>query len=157
MNDSQPTSNVALSTYAISDAQRWFEYPIHVYPHHTDYGGVGWHGTYIAWMEEARVKCLRSIGIDYADLVAMGCELPVVEFSTRYHRAMKMGVTAIVKTRMSRSNNVRLDWDYQIVSEDGSELYLTGRVTLVPIDRAKGKIMRRLPQPIADVIDRLAS
>ncbi len=32
-------------------ADGWFEYIVRVHPHHTDYGGVVWHGTYIAWME----------------------------------------------------------------------------------------------------------
>jgi acyl-CoA thioester hydrolase len=69
----------------------WFEYLVRVYPHHTDYSGAVWHGTYLAWMEEARVESLRSIGIEYADWVAQGLELPVVELSLRYHRVVQMG------------------------------------------------------------------
>lgn len=79
-----PTSAIdSLSSRAF---ENWFEYPVRVQPHHTDYAGVVWHGSYIVWMEEARVECLRAIGIDYAHLVALGCELPVVELSVRYHR-----------------------------------------------------------------------
>ncbi|MCZ0899091.1 acyl-CoA thioesterase, partial [Microcoleus sp. HI-ES] len=37
------------------DSEGWFEYLVRVYPHHTDYSGVVWHGTYLAWREEARV------------------------------------------------------------------------------------------------------
>ena len=98
----------------------WFEYPLVVHPHHTDYGGVVWHGTYLAWMEEARVACLKSIGIDFADLVAMGCDLPVVEVSIRYHRALKMGESAIVKTRTIDMEGVRIIWEYEIESVDRS-------------------------------------
>ncbi len=36
----------------------WFEYPVRAQPHHTDYAGVVWHGSYIIWLEEARVECL---------------------------------------------------------------------------------------------------
>ncbi|MCL1474754.1 acyl-CoA thioesterase [Argonema antarcticum] len=134
----------------------WFEYPIKVQPHHTDYSGNVWHGSYITWMEEARVECLRSIGVEFADLVALGCDLPVVELSVRYHRALRMGMTAIVKARMTDIDGVRLNWDNQIQSVDGEELYVTARVTLVAVDREKGKIMRQLPPAVKDALARLS-
>ncbi len=123
----------------------WFQYPVKAQPHHTDYGGVVWHGAYLTWMESARVECLRSLGIEFADLVAIGCDLPVFDLSVRYHRPVKMGMSVVVKTRMQNISGIRLVWDYQITSLDGEELYLTGLVTLVPVDREKGKIMRQLP------------
>jgi len=43
----------------------WFDYVVRVSPHHTDYGGIVWHGTYISWMEEARVERLRLAGLEY--------------------------------------------------------------------------------------------
>ncbi|MBW4575532.1 MAG: acyl-CoA thioesterase [Aphanothece sp. CMT-3BRIN-NPC111] len=136
--------------------ENWFEYPVRAHPHHTDYAGVVWHGSYIAWMEEARVECLRSIGIDYADLVALGCELPVVELSLRYHRTLQMGMTAVVKTRMADMKGVRINWDHQIQSLDGENLYVTAQVTLVAVDREKGKILRQLPSAVKDALVKLA-
>lgn len=136
--------------------QDWFEYAVRVQPHHTDYAGVVWHGSYIAWMEEARVECLRSIGVNIADLVAIGCDLPVVELAVRYHRPIRMGMAAIVKTRMADISGVRINWDYQIQSPEGQELYLTARVTLVAVDREKGKIMRQLPPDVQNAFTRLA-
>lgn len=135
----------------------WFEYLVRVQPHHTDYSGNVWHGTYLTWMEEARVECLRSLGIDFADLVALGCDLPVVDLSVRYHRAVRMGMTVVVKARMENMSGVRLNWDYEIQSIDAAEVYLTGRVTLVPVDREKGKIMRSLPPVVKDALMRLSS
>nr|WP_199299004.1 thioesterase family protein [Trichocoleus sp. FACHB-46] len=133
----------------------WFEYPVRVHPNHTDYAGAVWHGAYVAWMEEARIECLRAIGIDYADLVALGCDLPVVDLSVRYHRSLRLGMSAIVKARMADVDGVRINWDYQIQSPDGAELYLTARVILVAVDREKGKIMRRLPPAVKDALARL--
>lgn len=135
--------------------ESWFEYPVRVQPHHTDYGGMVWHGSYLTWMEEARVECLRSIGIDFADLVALGCDLPVVELSVRYHRAIQLGMTVIVKTRIAEVTGVRMNWDYGIVSTDGQELYTTAKVTLVGLDRDRGKIMRQLPASIKDALAKL--
>lgn len=108
-------------------------------------------------MEEARVECLRSLGINFADLVALGCDMPVVELTVRYHRSVQMGMAVVVRTRMADLEGVRLNWDYQIQSPDGQQLYLTGRVTLVAVDREKGKIMRQLPPAVKDALARLTS
>jgi acyl-CoA thioester hydrolase len=135
----------------------WFEYAVRAQPHHTDYSNAVWHGTYITWMEEARIEYLRSIGIDFANLVALGCNLPVVELSVRYHRPILLGMAAIVRTRLSQLSGVRLNWDYQIQSPDGRELYTTARVTLVAVDRQKGKIMRQLPPDVENALVRIAA
>jgi acyl-CoA thioester hydrolase len=142
---------------AAPPSEQWFEYPVITYPHHTDYGGIAWHGTYITWMEEARVACLRSIGIEFADLVALGCDLPVVELALRYHQSVRMGMSAIVKTRMTEISGVRINWDYQIQSADAQTLFVTARVTLVAVDREKGKIMRQLPPAVKDALGKLAT
>ena len=119
-----------LRAYLIKQqAKIGFEYPIVVHPHHTDYAGIVWHGTYLTWMEEARVECLRSIGIDFADLVALGCDLPVVDLSIRYRRALRMGESAVVKTRTVDMTGVRIVWEYAIQSPDAQIVYLTGAKT----------------------------
>lgn len=151
-----PPSSEIQNYSLTATTENWFEYPVRSQPHHTDYAGNVWHGTYVAWMEEARVECLRSIGIDFADLVALGCDLPVVEMSLRYHRPVRMGMTAVVKTRMAEMEGVRINWDYRIQSPDGQELYLTGRVTLVAVDREKGKILRQLPSAMKDALVKLS-
>jgi acyl-CoA thioester hydrolase len=137
--------------------ENWFEYPITVYPHHTDYGGVVWHGAYVTWMEQARIECMKSIGIDFASLVEMGCDLPVVEMSLRYHRALQMGETAVVKCKVQNLDGVKIKWDYEIQSVDQAITYTTATVALVAVDVEKGKIMRQLPANVKDAIVRLAT
>jgi len=150
-----PTDAIEIPTH--NTLESWFEYPVRVQPHHTDYGGIVWHGTYITWMEEARVECLRSIGIEFADLVALGCDLPVVELSVRYHRSIQLGMAAVVKTRMTEVTGVRINWDYAIVSVDGEQLYVTAKVTLVALDRERGKIMRQLPANVKDALAKISA
>jgi acyl-CoA thioester hydrolase len=149
------TTAIELDRSLRANTENWFTYRIQVYPHHTDYAGVVWHGSYITWMEEARVEYLRSIGINFADLVALGCDLPVIEMSLRYHQFLRMGMEALLKTRMMPMDGVRMDWDYQIQSLNGEELYLTAKVTLVAVDREKGKIMRQLPPAVKDALVKL--
>ncbi|MEH2377655.1 MAG: thioesterase family protein [Nostoc sp.] len=150
-----PTS--ALDNPSSHEFANWFKYPIRVQPHHTDYAGLVWHGSYLAWMEEARIECLRSIGIEFADLVAIGCDLPVVELSVRYHRSIQLGMAVVVKTRMAEVTGVRINWDYAIVSTDGQQLYVTAKVTLVALDRERGKIMRQLPASVKDALAKISA
>jgi acyl-CoA thioester hydrolase len=145
----------AIDRVTKAEFDNWFEYAVRVQPHHTDYAGIVWHGNYIAWMEEARIACLQSIGIEFADLVALGCDLPVVELSIRYHQSLQLGMMALIKTRMAEVTGVRINWDYRIVSTDEQQLYVTAQVTLVAIDRQKGKIMRQLPSPFKDALAKL--
>ena len=151
MVNSLPSSALTRTHWSSQD---WFEYPVKVHPHHTDYAGVVWHGTYLTWMEEARVEALRSLGIEYADLVAMGCELPVVDLSIRYHRSLKMGAEAIIRTRMMEMHGIRINWEYEIQSIDRTTTHVTAQVTLVAVDIEKGKILRQLPAEIKDALKR---
>ena len=149
-----PTSAIESDRSLQAQNQNWFEYPVKAQPHHTDYAGIVWHGTYLTWMEEARVEYLRSVGIEFADLVALGCDLPVVELSLRYHLPIRLGISAIVKTRLIETKGVRINWDYEIQSYDRQKLFVTGKVVLVGVDREKGKIMRQLPPVVRDALVR---
>jgi acyl-CoA thioester hydrolase len=151
VSEQLPTTDIIQPQLQVA-AVDWFEYPVRAFPHHTDYGGDVWHGTYLRWLEEARIECLRSMGVEFADLVALGCNLPVVELSIRYHRSLRMGMDAIVKTRLSDLEGVRLNCDYQVQSPDGAVIYATARVTLVAVDLEKGKIMRQLPPVMKDAL-----
>jgi acyl-CoA thioester hydrolase len=154
VNPQALSSNALVPQRQPLSSHDWFEYPVKVHPHHTDYAGVVWHGTYLTWMEETRVEALRSLGIDYVDLVAMGCELPVVDLSIRYHRALKMGAEAIVRARMMEMQGVRINWEYEIKSIDRTVTHVTAQVTLVAVDIEKGKILRQLPAAVKDAIAR---
>lgn len=136
-------------------SENWFEYPIRVYPHHTDCAGIVWHGNYIQWLEEARIEYLRSFGLDYGELVALGCELPVVDLSIRYHYSLRLGDDAVLRTCLNEMSGVRMHWAYQLQSLDRATKYLTAEVTLVAVDREKGKIMRSLPPAVKDILVKL--
>ena len=127
---------------------RWFDYGFRVQPHHTDYSGVVWHGTYIQWLESARVECLRHLGFAFEDFVQAGYDLPVVDLHLRYHRPLTLGAKGVVRTRLEIAHRVRLTWVYEIYGAtptDTSKPCMTGQVQLVPIDISQRKIVRRLP------------
>ena len=49
---------------------RTLRWPVRVYYHHTDAGGVVYHGTYLDFMEAARIELLAALGLDLAELAA---------------------------------------------------------------------------------------
>lgn len=151
-NQLPPTTAIQTDQCLQTTTDYWFEYPVKVYPHHTDYAGVVWHGNYLTWMEKARVECLLSNGIDFAELVQVGCDLPVVDLLLKYHRPLQLGMTAVVKTKMTKIEGVRIHWDYRIESAATQETYVTGRVTLVAVDREKGKVLRQLPPAVKNAL-----
>jgi acyl-CoA thioester hydrolase len=64
---------------------------------------------------------------------------------------------AVVKTRMLEVTGVRMNWDYRIVSTDEQELYVSAQVTLVALDRERGKIMRQLPPAMKDALAKITA
>lgn len=129
-----------------SQSEVWFDYPILVQPHHTDYAGVVWHGSYLAWMEEARIAALGQVGIAFADLVAMGCDLPVIDLQLSYRKAVQMGQRVRVRSRLKAVERVRLIWVQNVCALEAEQLcYVAGHVVNVPVSRQQQKILRTFP------------
>lgn len=141
---------------SLQDATAWFEHSIRVQPQDTDYAGVVWHGAYIGWMEAGRIAALRQVGVEYANLVEIGCDLPVIDLSIQYHQPLKMGAVAVVKTRLVARTRIKFHFAQHIHSSDSLTPNITSKVTLVPIDLAQGRVMRRLPQRIDRAFSKLA-
>ncbi|MEM8506037.1 MAG: thioesterase family protein [Cyanobacteria bacterium P01_D01_bin.1] len=145
---------------------KWFEYPVRVQPHHTDYGGVVWHGTYITWLESARIECLRSAGVPFEHLVNLGYDLPVVALDIRYKQPLTLGMAAVVKTRLAPMKGLRLNWLYEVVAdaadasasrEVSTQVYLSAQVTLVTVGMRDRKIVRHLPAAVTEVLGQIHS
>jgi acyl-CoA thioester hydrolase len=134
------------------NSEDWFDYPVTVQPHHTDYAGVVWHGSYIAWLEEARIAALSKVGIEFADLVEMGCDLPVIHLSLNYRKFVKMGERVRVRTRLERLEKVRFIWTQNICALETEQCFVKGHVVLVAVDRNNGRILRSFPPLLESAI-----
>jgi acyl-CoA thioester hydrolase len=135
---------------------RWFDYPVMVQPHHTDYAGIVWHGTYIAWMEEARVNYLAASGLTFADWVKAGVDLPVVDLALKYRRSLTLGDTALVKARLAPTRGVRLVWHYDIQDAATQATCIEGTVTLATVDLNTRRVLRRLPDHLQAALGAMA-
>lgn len=123
----------------------WFEYRVTVHPHHTDYAGIVWHGTYIAWLEEARVAYLQQHNLTFADWVQAGVDLPVVDMALRYRQSLRLGDEALIQARVAPFKGVRLVWTYEVLNSATQDLCLDGTVTLATVDLTSRRVLRRLP------------
>ncbi len=90
-----------------------------VLPQHTDHAGVMWHGTYLAWLEEARVEALAAAGLAYADVSAAGYELPVVSLALDYRQALLHGESIQLESWVLPRRGLKLPWQSRFVKPDG--------------------------------------
>lgn len=109
-----------------------------------------WHGSYIAWLEEARVRYLLFRELPYDELLNdYNTELVVRDLNIRYMSPLRLGDQARVTIRLGESTNkVRISIKTQFIRSLDEKLCATAEVTVVPIDTATGSIRRRWPEPL---------
>jgi len=129
-----------------------------VLPQHTDHAGVMWHGSYLAWLEEARVEALAQAGLAYSDLSARGLELPVVSLSINYRQALLHGDLVQLESVVLPRQGVKLPWQSRFVSAAGV-VAAEARVELVLVDLLGGpdqrRLLRQLPPDLAAAVQSL--
>ena len=125
-------------------------------PHHTDHAGVMWHGTYLAWLEEARIEALSKVGLNYSDFSRNGYEMPVISLEINYHKALHHGERVLLKSWTMLGEGVRWPWRSQFFSENGS-LAADANICLVLTMKIEGvhKIIRKVPDKISNGFDKL--
>ena len=126
-----------------------------VLPQHTDHAGVLWHGSYVAWLEEARVQALAAAGLAYADLSAQGLELMVVDLRLRYLQALAHGEAVELRSGLQPQVGVRLPFMTRFLKADGA-LAAEAVVTLALVDRQRGRLQRQRPPELEQALQRLA-
>ena len=127
-----------------------------VLPQDTDHAGVLWHGSYVAWLEEARVQALAEAGLAYAELSAQGLELMVVDLRLRYMQALVHGEAVELHSWLQPLSGVRLPFVTRFIKADGA-LAAEAVVTLALVDRQRGRLQRQQPPDLVEVLRRLAA
>lgn len=134
-----------------------------VLPQHTDHAGVMWHGAYLGWLEEGRIEALQSAGLAYADLSALGMELPVISLSIDYRQSLRHGDCIELRSWVLPRRGLKLPWLSRFLGP-GGEVAAEARVELVLVERPAGtdigqinraRLPRRLPESLSQAIGRL--
>lgn len=115
-----------------------------------------WHGTYVRWLEEARVRYFEHAALTYDELVvAHETELVVRDLQVVYLAPAKLGDVVDVSVRLASAESrmrVPLESEFRLA---GGKVCATARVTLVPIDANTGRPKRRWPQALTDAVRRV--
>jgi len=105
----------------------------------TDRAQVVHHGTYLRYLEAARVEYLRERGVDYKRFETdRMLALPVVEANVRYKLPALFDDELEIKTWLAVANRAKARFDSVILR--GGELLTLAEITLACIRWPEGKI-----------------
>jgi acyl-CoA thioester hydrolase len=111
--------------------------------------GVVYYGNYLTFFEVGRTEFMRSRGIRYVDLEALGYALAVVETGAKYHGNVGYDALVTVRTRITQRGRARLGFDYEVFDQNGN-LLVSGFTVHAFID-SNGKVAK-IPEPVLEVI-----
>ncbi|MDX2131977.1 MAG: thioesterase family protein [Planctomycetota bacterium] len=102
--------------------------------------GVAHHAAYVPWLEAARTELLRTSGVSYAQLEALGVFLVVVKLDVRYRRPVLYDDIVEVRTRVRGAGRVKIEHEYDlaVVERAGApldEVVAAAFTTLACVDR----------------------
>lgn len=114
------------------------EFNVRVRYAETDQMGVVYHGNYAEYFEMGRVEWLRNLGLTYKFMEQNGVMLPVVSLTMNYKKPARYDDLLTVRTIFKRQESVKIEFDYEILSEQG-DLLTTGNSVLVFVDMKTGR------------------
>ena len=128
-----------------------------VLPQHTDHAGVAWHGSYLNWLEEARVDALSKVGKDYGVIIKDGFELPVIELNLKYFFPFFIGEQITINSYFQikeRSPKIKVRSE---LFNSSMRLCVHAEVLLVLVKKNKFKIVRNKPEYISNLFRELSA
>jgi acyl-CoA thioester hydrolase len=116
----------------------------------TDLMGIVHHGSYVSYMEVARIEWLRRRGVTYADWAAHGVHLPVVELSLRYRAPARFDDELDVHTSLAEIGAASVRFHYRLVRVIDDVLCTEGSTRLACIDARHA--LQRIGPEVADIL-----
>ena len=100
-----------------------FEYKREINYYETDKMGVVHHSNYIRFLEEARCKWLKELGITMEFLEENGYTIPTLEVNCQYKTHVTSGDVIIVRPIVTEYNGVKMTVCYEVTnSKTGKEV-----------------------------------
>jgi acyl-CoA thioester hydrolase len=116
----------------------------------TDLMGIVHHGSYVSYMEVARIEWLRRRGVTYADWAAHGVHLPVVELSMRYRAPARFDDELDVHTSLVEVGAASVRFNYSLVRAVDGVLCTEGSTRLACIDARHA--LQRISPEVVDIL-----
>jgi acyl-CoA thioester hydrolase len=118
----------------------------------TDLMGIVHHGSYVGYLEVARVEWLRRRGVAYASWAQRGQHLAVVELSLKYRAPARFDDEIDVEAVLGERKAASIRFDYRLVRVGDAALLAEGSTRLACVDDAGG--LKRLRGEMEDVLSR---
>ena len=129
------------------------EFKQRVYYADTDAYGVVWHGTYLRWMEAARVEFCDILGIDLVQLKNEDIAIPVTNINIRYKSSAFLDENVVVETVLTKISPLTAVFSQIIKNAETNIVHTIAEVEVVAVHN-DGKIYRRLPEELKSKLER---
>lgn len=116
----------------------------------TDRMGVVYYANYFRFFEAGRNELLRSAGLDYRSLEAMGYMLPVTDAKAKYHAPAHYDDELTLTTALAQVRFGSLRITYALLRESDAVGIATGETTHACVGR-DGRVCR-LPAALREVL-----
>lgn len=103
-----------------------------------DMMGYLYYGYYSFYYEQARVECMRSLGIPYKEMENLGFMLPVSDMHIRFIKPAFYDDIVRIKTAIKKMPLVRHVFHHEMFNQE-NVLINTAEITLVYLDRDSRK------------------
>jgi acyl-CoA thioester hydrolase len=118
----------------------------------TDLMGIVHHGSYVAYLEVARVEWLRRRGVSYASWAQRGLHLAVVEVGLRYRAPARFDDEIDVETSLGEWRAASIRFDYRLLRVADGVLLAEGSTRLACVDDQGA--LRRIHGEMTEVLAR---
>lgn len=129
------------------------EFKQRVYYADTDAYGVVWHGTYLRWMEAARVEFCDILGIDLVQLKQEDIAIPVTNINIRYKSSAFLNEKIVIETVLTEISPLTATFSQTIKNADTNLVHTVAEVEVVAVHN-DGKLYRRLPEELKSKLER---
>lgn len=101
-----------------------YERTTHYYE--TDRMDVIHHSNYLRYFEEARVDLFDQLSLSYAQLEALGVQMPVISSHCEYKKSVKFNERIRIYTEIHKYNGLRVTLRYRLERAQTGEICATG-------------------------------
>ena len=118
----------------------------------TDLMGIVHHGSYVSYLEVARVEWLRRRGVAYGSWAERGMHLAVVELGLKYRAPARFDDEIDVETVLGEKKAASIRFDYRLLRATDALLLAEGSTRLACVDAAGA--LRRVHGEMLEVLAR---
>ena len=93
-----------------------FKYIREINYYETDKMGIVHHSNYIRFLEEARCRWMKELGLPMEKLEELGYTIPTLEVNCKYLYSVTSGDVISIKPYISEYNGVRMTISYEVIN-----------------------------------------